>query len=268
MSEQVKPAIVETPQNQSPVGKLAKALAKAQGEFANPTKDTNNPFFKTKYADLAACINATKDTLAKNGLAVCQCLEVSQGMPLLNTKLLHESGEFVESKYMLTKDANPQKFGSQLTYARRYSYAAIVGIAQEDDDAQHASNSVKKTTPSSPAPVGPANDIKTPVIDALDRALGGETITESPLFEPTTDSGSGSLFDDDKLTIYQQCCDFKIDMGKRDHPNFGKKLEQVDRASLHKFQGWLEKLPNPDEKATAHLWHVKQYLILDKEFNR
>lgn len=122
------------------IDKLAGALAKAQGKITGALKDSSNPFFKSKYADLAACWDACRAQLSDNGLSVIQLTDVDDTGVLVVTTLAHESGQWIRGKLrMMPKDATPQGIGSAITYARRYALAAIVGLAQVDDDGNAAS---------------------------------------------------------------------------------------------------------------------------------
>lgn len=124
------------------INELAAALAKAQGEMENAKKDADNSFFKSKYADLASVVDAAKPALAKHGLAVIQSTQVfpDNDKTVLITQLCHSSGQWIRSWYPINPVKNdPQGMGSAHTYARRYSYSAIVGIAAEDDDGNEAS---------------------------------------------------------------------------------------------------------------------------------
>ena len=121
------------------IGALAAALSKAQADITGALKDSSNPFFKSKYADLASCWDACRHQLADNGLSVVQTTRMTEQGLLLVTTLAHSSGEWIAGEMpVLTKDASPQGQGSGLTYARRYALAAIVGLAQIDDDAEAA----------------------------------------------------------------------------------------------------------------------------------
>jgi hypothetical protein len=122
------------------VGKLAEALSKAQKQMQHATKDSVNPHFKSRYADLASVIDAIRIPLSENGLSYVQYgADENNGMFLI-TRLMHISGEYVEGKMRLVTDKpNMQGLGSALTYARRYGLAAMVGIHQEDDDGNSAS---------------------------------------------------------------------------------------------------------------------------------
>ena len=121
------------------IAALAAALSKAQSAITGALKDSANPFFKSKYADLAACWDACRSQLAANNLAVIQTTEVTGAGTVLVTTLAHSSGEWMRGYLpVLTKDAGPQGQGSGLTYARRYALAAMVGLAQIDDDGEAA----------------------------------------------------------------------------------------------------------------------------------
>lgn len=126
-------------ENSLDIGKLAGSLAKAQGSITGALKDSANPFFKSKYADLAACWDACRKPLSENGLAVIQTTEIRGEFVTIVTLLAHESGEWIRSRLpMKPKDFSPQAVGSTMTYARRYALAAMVGLAQVDDDAEAA----------------------------------------------------------------------------------------------------------------------------------
>lgn len=126
------------------LGKLAAALAKAQGAMHNAEKTANNPGFNRKYATLAAVWDACREPLAANGLAVVQRVGGGDGRVILTTDLIHaESGEFMRSRWVVPADVEArrnavQALGSATTYARRYALAALVGVAVEDDDGEGA----------------------------------------------------------------------------------------------------------------------------------
>lgn len=134
---------------------LAKALSAAQGEMENAPLNKENPHFRSKYADMAAVRDAVMPALRKHKLAIVQGTEIDGDRLTLRTRLLHESGQWIESAYPLPMNTDkPQALGSALTYARRYSLAAICGItADEDDDANTAQQegasrqARKQTTP-------------------------------------------------------------------------------------------------------------------------
>lgn len=112
---------------------FSKAYVAAQADLKNATFDKINPHFKSKYATLAGMRDSLTPALAKHGLAVLQgTTEAGSGF-IVTTRLIHESGQWIESAYPFAI-SKPQEMGSAYTYARRYSLAAICGIASEDDD--------------------------------------------------------------------------------------------------------------------------------------
>jgi hypothetical protein len=126
------------------INELAAALAKAQGQITGALKDSSNPFFKSKYADLAACWDACRKPLSDHGLAVIQTTAEKDGHVYVVTTLAHSSGQWMRGWLPVkTKDDSPQGQGSGLTYSRRYALAGIVGLAQIDDDAEAAQGRTK-----------------------------------------------------------------------------------------------------------------------------
>lgn len=115
---------------------LAKALAKFQVDIKDPARDKDNPYFKSKYVALDGLLDAVRPVLAANGLSFIQS-PVSNGQDMgVATLLMHDSGEWIESDpFMLHAVKNdPQAGGSAITYARRYSLSAVLGVAWDDDD--------------------------------------------------------------------------------------------------------------------------------------
>lgn len=133
-------------QSATPLKKnLIAALAKMQGAIQNPKKDTDNPFFKSKYADLASVWDSVRTLLSENGLAFVQMPATEGNKVSVTGVLLHVSGESIESTITGTaKDTMPQSIGSCITYLRRYQLSAMLGIAAEDDDGNAASQPAKK----------------------------------------------------------------------------------------------------------------------------
>ncbi len=120
---------------------IAAALAKLQGAIVPPKKDTANPFFKSRYADLAGVWDSVRGLLAENGLAFVQLPTTADGNKIsVEGRLLHVSGESICSTITGTAtDSKPQSIGSCITYLRRYQMSAMLGIAAEDDDGNAAS---------------------------------------------------------------------------------------------------------------------------------
>jgi hypothetical protein len=152
------------------IKELATALAKAQGELMGAKKDTANPFFKSKYADLASIVEALKACFPKYGLAYVQTICTSEDGVGVETLLTHSSGEWVRSDpfYLPVNKADAQGFGSCATYARRYSLAAIAGVAPEDDDGNAAAKAPPTTLERiQAAEPGNARKATTDAFDAL-----------------------------------------------------------------------------------------------------
>lgn len=121
------------------INELMKALAIAQGTMGGAIKDASNPFFKSKYADLNAVIEAIKEPFSKNGLAYTQLVESKDGVHCVTTILGHASGQFISGtvNLKLSKE-DMQGLGSAISYARRYGLQAIAGLSAEDDDGEAA----------------------------------------------------------------------------------------------------------------------------------
>lgn len=122
------------------IGELAKALSKVQSEIRGYKEDSENPFFKSKYGDLTSVWAACRKPLTGAGLSVVQTLSGNEdGSVVIVTTLMHTSGEWIRGSLPVKPvKTDPQALGSAITYGRRYSLAAIVGIAPEDDDAESA----------------------------------------------------------------------------------------------------------------------------------
>lgn len=133
---------------------LATAMAKAQAEIKAALKDSKNPHFKSSYADLTSVWDACRSALTKNGLSVVQIPGFDANDVWLETMILHSSGESLSGRYPLRpSQQTPQGYGSALTYARRYSLAAMVGVvADEDDDGNAASQRGDYEPPARPTP--------------------------------------------------------------------------------------------------------------------
>lgn len=135
------------------IGALAKALAAAQGEMDNAVKDGNNPHFGSRFATLASVREVVQQPLSKHGLALTQHPSAKGGVVTLRTMLMHEGGGWIASEATASaKDAGPQSIGSAISYLRRYSLAALCGIAQEDDDAESATSRTSQPAAKKAAP--------------------------------------------------------------------------------------------------------------------
>ncbi|HID70727.1 MAG TPA: hypothetical protein EYP35_09805 [Desulfobacterales bacterium] len=152
------------------IGKLALALSIAQGEITGARKESKNPFFKSTYADLASCWDCCRSSLSKNKLAVIQTTKPSEHGVIIVTTLVHESGQWIKGELLVDPvKKDPQGLGSAITYGRRYSLCAMVGIAQVDDDGNMASGRDKK-------PVHRAGKGASEIIKELDMAENIENL--------------------------------------------------------------------------------------------
>jgi hypothetical protein len=155
---------------------IASALVKAQKGFAPALKTTANPFYKSRYADLSACIEAVIDALNSNGIMLMQQTSESDTGVTVETVFLHESGEMLNcgKLHVPAGKQDPQGYGSALTYARRYSLMAACGIAPEDDDGNAASKPTKgkgAITPSGSCADELTDDERTLVYDSVREAV-------------------------------------------------------------------------------------------------
>ena len=117
------------------ISEIAKALCAAQGEITNATKSSENPFFRSKYADLSEVLNCIKPVIVKHGLSFTQMPGYIDGIVSVETMVLHTSGEWISSKCESpAPKLDPQGIGSAITYLRRYSLSAVFGLTQADDD--------------------------------------------------------------------------------------------------------------------------------------
>lgn len=140
--------------------KIAPAFIKAKRAFMPAMKDKTNPAFRSKYADLGACLEAVDDALLEQGIALYQETFMDESGVTVETVFLHESGETIRGGKLHVPAAkqDPQGYGSALTYARRYSLQAACGIAPEDDDGNAASKHGDR--PKAAPKAAPADDVE------------------------------------------------------------------------------------------------------------
>lgn len=147
-------------QKSDSIKELATALSKAQGQMEGAKKDSQNPFFKSKYADLAAIVEAAKKPLSDNGLSYAQIPDECDNGVLVETILMHTSGEWISGKLkMPVSKQDAQGVGSAITYARRYGLQAMLGIPAEDDDGNAATAAAPKQTPKVVVPIEVQNQV-------------------------------------------------------------------------------------------------------------
>lgn len=122
------------------INEIAAAIAKAQGQIKGASKDASNPFFKSKYADLASVWDSCRSALSLNGLAVIQSPSAIGTSVSVDTLLTHSSGQWIAGTVSVTaREDTPQAIGSAITYLRRYALQSFAGVAPEDDDGNLAS---------------------------------------------------------------------------------------------------------------------------------
>lgn len=168
------------------IDKLAPAVIKAQGMIEGALKDSNNPHFKSKYADLSSVWAAIKPALQACGLGVLQPLcEAPAGHVGVNTILLHESGQTLShTSFIPFRDAsNPQAAGSAITYARRYALSSLLGVCPEDDDGNGATKGGKPTVAARLEPSTP--DRVKAIWEAWEKSVDGK---KKELFMQTRNS--------------------------------------------------------------------------------
>lgn len=148
------------------VAKIYPALVEAQAEFSDLKKDTTNPFFKSQYVELSQVLSSIRPVMHKQGLAVLQFPgHIADSKLAITTRVIHVSGEWVEDEAHVPLQKNdPQGFGSTLTYAKRYSLIAALGlVADEDDDGNKGTPAATaKETPKEPLKASVSQPISPP----------------------------------------------------------------------------------------------------------
>lgn len=166
------------------IGKLAAALVAVQLEMPTVKKDSVNPFFKSKYADLATVLQALLPVLTKNGLCIVQQVSNLDGDTALTTTLMHISGEYISAtRPLILPKADPQGQGSAITYARRYDAMAIIGmVADKDDDGNKATVSLEDLAESKKDMVNALKkngmEVFSEQIDYVEKVIGKRTIDD------------------------------------------------------------------------------------------
>lgn len=162
---------------------LFAALAKAQGAIENASKTSSNPHFKSKYADLAEVLNTIRPVLAANGLSLIQSPGYDGSLASVTTILAHEGGGYITATAScVPAKADAQGIGAATTYLRRYSAAAVAGIAQEDDDGNAAQHNKPHAviTPAQAATLRDLIEATSSDTDKFCAAFGVESVDAMP----------------------------------------------------------------------------------------
>lgn len=212
------------------LAKLAPALVKAQAEMGVALKDSTNPHFRSRYADLTSIITASRDALTKNGIAVVQRSHPNDRGVQIETTLVHSSGEWIGDGglFLPASKVDPQGFGSAMTYARRYGLAAMLQVVQDDDDGNAASVPAPPQRTAEPSPPAPNKQL--------------ERIAQAFDAEPVTPAA------DDEYTF---------SFGK----NKGKRISEVDESYLK----WLLAQP---AKPGYEAKHAETHAVYRAELER
>ena len=227
---------------------LYPALLKAMRQMGPVVKNATNPHLKNKYADIGAVIDAIAQPLWENGLLIVQRFEQPDGLalPLLITELIHaETGDRISSSVVVvSKDPNdPQKVGGAITYYRRYSLLALLGLAPEDDDGNSASQPRQQHT----------GQQRTQGPDAAKPTTArytGATFVDAPpaLAAPDLDANLLARIRDDNATP---------EMKNRALHNYLLRAETL--ADLKRRELLVEKSGIPESDRTKALaWHVNR----------
>lgn len=240
------------------INELAAALAAAQAEIENPTKDRENPHFRTKYADLASVLNACRKPLAKNGLAVVQSGGGTYQAPTLRTTLIHKSGQWIAGEVPLVGDlSKPQSLGSLITYMRRYSLGAIAGVAQEDDDAEGATSHAPQNGSQRGNGNGSYQSSPPRQQADRDRQQGRDEVNRQ--FSPAPSNGGGN----GRSTPFPECGDpgrmprdgrgmFAWSKGKEEKENYPGVLKAV--SAIGKELGLNDRMVQWSEQDVSAVW--------------
>ncbi len=218
------------------INELATALAKAQGAMRFAAKDANNPFFKSKYADLSSVVEAIREALATNGLSYMQHLQQSEKHEVcVETVILHASGQWIGCGTVAipVNKNDAQGYGSALTYARRYSLSAAVGVVADDDDGNAAAASAPKPAAAPAKPIAKAVPaaVKAKVVEIQ------QPVAAVPTTNISGDPNEGNL---DDVAAFAQPAD-EVTKGKVIHAfaQIGFDLPQLEKEYGKPMSDWL-----------------------------
>lgn len=179
------------------INELAAALSKAQGEMQAAIKDKINPFFKSSYADLGSVWDAARPVLSKYGLCVMQTTEmIPEGKIIMVTTLAHTSGQWMKSFLPLNPAKNDsQGIGAAITYLRRYSLSAIVGVVCDEDDDGETSVGRGKTQENTQPQAQINQNIKQEKTYTVEKIGKREMITLTDLIQKLDEESKSNFMD-------------------------------------------------------------------------
>jgi hypothetical protein len=215
-----------------PTPALAAALAAAQAEMKNPPCDRANSHFYNRYATLASVLDAVRPALNKHGIAVTQPLSNDHpSMITVATVLTHKSGESMESRVSVPLDARIQQIGTAITYLRRYSLTAMLGIVgDEDDDAETIEKPIReaeqaKSAAKAKAKPKPAPELSTPINVERKQGKSGK-----PFFSVEFESSNGERF---------SASTFSETVAQRLHASIGQPTQVFFESREQNGRSWM-----------------------------
>ena len=218
------------------VTEITKSLVAAQSVIKMAEKNSENPHFKSKYADLASIVSVCREALSQNGIAYIQSPEYSDNLLSVTTRLMHTSGEWIEGTIASpVPKLDPQGIGAAVTYCRRYSLAAMVGVAPaDDDDAEAVVRKAEDKNKSSGSFGGPLTATK---LKAELRAL-------APVLNACHSQEELKQVQAERKDVIDQC--------KRDLPSWFYPQDNADGESLSQhIERLMEILPDVADETTA-----------------
>jgi hypothetical protein len=224
---------------------FAKAFIEAQKEMGVATKDSSNPYFKSKYADLNSIREACLPSLNKHGIAVLQPIVQVDGKNYIKTLLLHESGESMEclTEIIYSKQNDAQAQGSGITYARRYGLQSLVNVGAEDDDGNKASEQAKNKKEFFKEPQGQMKNLSNIASEELKASAEEQRINK--LKEALSKMQSAQEIQDYLAKKYQGKTRLEI-LQSMSKENVDKAMELI---KYTRDDLWIDKEENEDEIA-------------------
>lgn len=211
------------------IAKIAAALAAFQSEVKDPARDGENPHFRSKYVQLDGLLAAVRPILSKHGLSVMQSTGGDGQDISVTTEIMHTSGEWIRTDALILKavKADPQGAGSAVTYGRRYSLSAALGVAWDDDDDGNAASAPPKSKVKS-APKATKNDHLKAVAEAAKKQhVKNEEIKEI-MQEVYGKATSAELSDDEAADFAKNFVAYAVQwMAKKSNADDEKLMEGV-----------------------------------------